>query len=51
MLIALVILNFIHPGRIMPGSESNIPDRKDRRQNGIRNKSEKEMIVSQSREV
>jgi hypothetical protein len=40
MLIALVILNVFHPGRIMPGKESNLPNRKERKV-GIHNKSEK----------
>ncbi|KFY11795.1 hypothetical protein V492_04258 [Pseudogymnoascus sp. VKM F-4246] len=40
MLISLVILNLIHPGRIMPGEESNLPSRKDRKVRGIYNKSE-----------
>jgi hypothetical protein len=40
MLFALVILNFIHPGRIMPGKESDLPSRKERKAEGIHNKSE-----------
>lgn len=40
MLFGLVILNIIHPGRIMPGKESNLPSRKDRKERGIYNKSE-----------
>ncbi|KAL6796153.1 RTA1 like domain-containing protein [Trichoderma sp. SZMC 28013] len=39
MLFALVILNFIHPGRIMPGKESDLPSRKERKVDGIYNKS------------
>ncbi|KAL7916612.1 RTA1 like domain-containing protein [Trichoderma velutinum] len=39
MLFALVILNVIHPGRIMPGKESDIPSRQERKLNGIHNKS------------
>ncbi|QKX61007.1 uncharacterized protein TRUGW13939_08153 [Talaromyces rugulosus] len=35
MLFALVILNFIHPGRIMPGKESDLPSRKERRAEGL----------------
>lgn len=41
MLIALVILNVFHPGRIMPGKESELPSRKQRKVEGIHNKSEK----------
>jgi hypothetical protein len=41
MLIALVILNLIHPGRHMPGAENNLPSHKERRREGIRSKSEK----------
>jgi hypothetical protein len=45
MLCALVILNFIHPGRLMPGKESNFPSRIERRAGAIHNKSE---IVGES---
>ncbi|KAL9598624.1 MAG: hypothetical protein Q9219_004369 [cf. Caloplaca sp. 3 TL-2023] len=31
MLLALVIFNVIHPGRIMPGKESDFPSRKERK--------------------
>ncbi|KAL8636422.1 MAG: hypothetical protein Q9228_006179 [Teloschistes exilis] len=31
MLFALVVYNVIHPGRIMPGKESDFPSRKERR--------------------
>lgn len=31
MFIALVLLNVIHPGRIMPGKESDLPSRKERK--------------------
>ncbi|KAL8658486.1 MAG: hypothetical protein Q9202_007549 [Teloschistes flavicans] len=31
MLFALVVYNAIHPGRIMPGQESDFPSRKDRK--------------------
>lgn len=41
MLCSLVILNLIHPGRVMPGEESNLPSRKERKVQGIYNKSEK----------
>ena len=37
MLLALVALNIVHPGRIMPGSESDMPSRKERK-NGLRSK-------------
>ncbi|KAJ5117611.1 hypothetical protein N7448_011243 [Penicillium atrosanguineum] len=35
MLLSLVILNFLHPGRIMPGKESDLPSRKERKSEGI----------------
>ena len=35
MLVALLILNVLHPGRIMPGAESDLPSRKDRKADGI----------------
>jgi hypothetical protein len=41
MLLALVLLNFLHPGRIMPGKDSDLPSRKQRKVKGIRNKGEK----------
>ncbi|KAI4244582.1 MAG: hypothetical protein L6R42_010420, partial [Xanthoria sp. 1 TBL-2021] len=31
MLVALVIFNVVHPGRIMPGKESDFPSRKERK--------------------
>jgi hypothetical protein len=37
MLLALVALNVIHPGRIMPGKESDMPSRKARK-GGVRTK-------------
>ena len=40
MFFALVILNIFHPGRIMPGKESDIPSRKMRRVEGIHTKTE-----------
>jgi hypothetical protein len=40
MLIALVILNVFHPGRIMRGKESDLPSRKERKAAGMHNKSE-----------
>ncbi|KAJ5884530.1 hypothetical protein N7504_012102 [Penicillium tannophilum] len=35
MLLALVILNIVHPGRIMPGTESEVPSRKERKKMNI----------------
>jgi hypothetical protein len=35
MLLALVVLNFVHPGRIMPGRASDIPSRKERKKMNI----------------
>ena len=37
MLLALVLLNIWHPGRIMPGKESDLPSRKQRKAIGKRN--------------
>lgn len=37
MLLALVALNVEHPGRIMPGKESDIPSRKERKK-GVKSK-------------
>ena len=34
MLFALVLLNIVHPGRIMPGKESDFPSRKQRKAAG-----------------
>ena len=34
MLFALVLLNIVHPGRIMPGKESDFPSRKERKAAG-----------------
>lgn len=31
MLLALVVFNVVHPGRIMPGKESDFPSRKERK--------------------
>ena len=31
MLFALVLLNIVHPGRIMPGKECDFPSRKQRK--------------------
>jgi hypothetical protein len=39
MLLALIVLNLVHPGRIMPGKGSDLPSRKERRVQGIYNKS------------
>ncbi|RMZ37304.1 hypothetical protein CA14_011483 [Aspergillus flavus] len=35
MLLALVLFNFIHPGRLMPGKNSDIPSRKERKKMGV----------------
>lgn len=35
MLLAFVLLNVVHPGRIMPGNISDIPSRKERKRTGI----------------
>ena len=45
MLCTLVILNFFHPSRIMPGEESDLPSRKERKA-GIHNKSERLREIS-----
>ena len=37
MLFALVLLNVVHPGRIMPGKESDFPSRKERKRVGKKN--------------
>ena len=40
MLVALVLFNVVHPGRIMPGKESDFPSRKERKllkKNGTEN--------------
>ena len=34
MLLALLLFNIVHPGRIMPGTESDFPSRKDRKAAG-----------------
>jgi hypothetical protein len=39
MLLALVVLSFVHPGRIMPGKESNLPSRRERKVEGINRRS------------
>lgn len=31
MLTALVLLNVVHPGNVMPGKESDLPSRKERK--------------------
>ncbi|KAJ6017113.1 hypothetical protein N7451_000492 [Penicillium sp. IBT 35674x] len=35
MLLALVMLNIVHPGRVMPGAESEVPSRKERKKMSI----------------
>ena len=37
MLIALVLFNIVHPGGIMPGKESDLPSRKQRKAIGKKN--------------
>lgn len=34
MLIALVLFNIVHPGRVMPGKQGDFPSRKERKQLG-----------------
>ncbi|PWY79248.1 hypothetical protein BO70DRAFT_338439 [Aspergillus heteromorphus CBS 117.55] len=36
MLLALVLLNVVHPGRVMPGPESDMPSRKMRKRMGVK---------------
>lgn len=31
MFIALVLFNLVHPGKVMPGKESDFPSRKERK--------------------
>jgi len=38
MLIALVLFNVVHPGKMMAGKQSDIPSRKQRKQLGINSK-------------
>ncbi|KAJ5923251.1 hypothetical protein N7454_008496 [Penicillium verhagenii] len=38
MLLALVMVNAVHPGRIMPGKDADIPNRKQRKKLNILNK-------------
>ncbi|KAF4634116.1 hypothetical protein G7Y89_g3990 [Cudoniella acicularis] len=40
MFIALVLLNVVHPGRVMSGKETDIPGRKQRKAQGLRGKME-----------
>ena len=35
MLIALVLFNVVHPGKIMAGKESDFPSRKERKHLGL----------------
>jgi hypothetical protein len=42
MLLALALLNIIHPGRVMAGKESNIPSRKERKSKNVYTKSDRE---------
>ncbi|MCJ1301210.1 hypothetical protein MMC08_004009 [Hypocenomyce scalaris] len=45
MLAALFLLNIIHPGRIMPGKDSNLPSRKERKRDKICTKSDRNGIL------
>ncbi|PYH40346.1 RTA1 domain-containing protein [Aspergillus saccharolyticus JOP 1030-1] len=40
MLVALVLLNVVHPGRMMPGKDSDMPSRKQRKKMGVYSKAE-----------
>ncbi|KAF8850075.1 hypothetical protein BDZ45DRAFT_809419 [Acephala macrosclerotiorum] len=42
MLLALALLNAVHPGRVMPGKESNIPGRKERKTKQVYSKMDRE---------
>ncbi|KUJ06420.1 uncharacterized protein LY89DRAFT_633035 [Mollisia scopiformis] len=44
MLIALVLFNIVHPGRVMAGKESSIPGRKERKYKHVSNKAERESL-------
>ena len=37
MFIALVLFNLVHPGQMMPGNESDLPSRKERKAIGKKN--------------
>jgi hypothetical protein len=40
MFLASVALNIVHPARVMPGSESDLPSRKQRKKGGVTKKSD-----------
>ncbi|KAE8447219.1 hypothetical protein EG329_011050 [Mollisiaceae sp. DMI_Dod_QoI] len=44
MFLALVLLNIIHPGRVMAGKESNIPGRKERKSKQLYTKTDRESL-------
>jgi len=48
MLVALVILNVFHPGRVMRGPNNELPSRKERKVEGVHTKSEKVNMPSNS---
>ena len=50
MLIALVMFNVVHPGKIMAGKESDFPDRKERKNMAPRPRSGDDMMVLPTRE-
>ncbi|KAH8813021.1 RTA1 like protein-domain-containing protein [Xylogone sp. PMI_703] len=41
MFLALFIFNVVHPGRIMPGKESDLPSRRERKKGGITSKADR----------
>ncbi|RQM08387.1 hypothetical protein DH86_00002642 [Scytalidium sp. 3C] len=45
MFLALAIFNAIHPGRIMPGKDSDPPSRRERRKGGIVSKADRVQSV------
>jgi hypothetical protein len=52
MLLALYLLNIVHPGRIMAGKDGNIPGRKERKQmKGACNKFEKQALEHTAQSV
>ena len=50
MLIALVLFNIVHPGKIMAGKESDFPSRKERKNMAQRPESADVMMVLPTRE-
>lgn len=41
MLLALLLLNVVHPGRVMPGKESDVPGRRERKGKGVFTKADR----------